>query len=258
MATATGSRELPYARQRVWWALSAFTPYCAVCDVSYVLTEVAPDGTETFEHGSRFLCVPGRLDGAAPPPNAVRGQVVEWVPQERLGTTLDVTPDIWRTTIDLADAGEESTLVTVTVTYEPENRSLLVRWLQRGRWQRMVQRTVDGELTKLPEHVGGVVRDQPAAIELQRRSDGGSAPARPLGRVRDQKTGLARHLDGVAVAILEVAEVTYLDSTALPLLLRWARRPGGAGRPAIIRGSNDQLDADLGEMGLRSVFVRQD
>ena len=259
MTTASGSREFPYARQRVWWALTAVTPYCAVCDVSYVFTEGPADGKGTLEHGSRFLCVRGRLDGATPPPNAVQGRVVEWVPQERLGTTLEVTTDTWRTTIDLADAGEDSTLVTFTITYEPKNRSRLMGWLQRARWQRMVQRTVDGELSKLPEHVRGVVHEQPAAIELEPRADGavlhlrGHVDASAVKRLE-----LERQLDGAAVTMIDVAEVSYLDSTALPLLLRWAQRVGGADRQPIIRGSNDDIDATFAQMGLRSVFVRQD
>ena len=35
----------------------AATPYCAVCDVSYVV-----DGAGPPRRGTRFVCVPGRLD----------------------------------------------------------------------------------------------------------------------------------------------------------------------------------------------------
>jgi hypothetical protein len=49
--------------------------------------------------------------------------------------------------------------VTVTLTHEPRGGSRLVQRIQRGALQRLVQRTVDGELAKLPAHVAQVGAD---------------------------------------------------------------------------------------------------
>ena len=82
MTTASGTREVPFARPHVWRALTALTPYCSVCDVSYVFSETTDDGgAATIGKGTRFVCVRGRLEGAPPPPNAVSGEIVEWVAQ---------------------------------------------------------------------------------------------------------------------------------------------------------------------------------
>jgi hypothetical protein len=43
--------------------------------------------------------------------------------------------------------------VTVTLTHEPKGGSRLVQRVQRAGMRRLVQRTVDGELAKLPAHV---------------------------------------------------------------------------------------------------------
>ena len=151
--TASGSRELPHGRRRVWEALAVLAPYCAVCDVSYVV-----DGAGAPGPGTRFVCVPGRLDdGVRPPAGAPRGEIVEWVPQERVTTRLRLTPETWTTTIELADAGPGATRVTITVSHEPQSEGRLVQRLtqrlMRGGVREMVQRTVDGELDRLPAHV---------------------------------------------------------------------------------------------------------
>ena len=151
--TASGSRELPHERRRVWEALAVLAPYCAVCDVSYVV-----EGTGAPDRGTRFVCVPGRLDdGAQPPAGAPQGEIVEWVPQERVTTRLRLTPEIWTTTIELADAGPGATLVTITVGHEPRSDGRLTQRLTqrllRSGVREMVQRTVDGELDRLPAHV---------------------------------------------------------------------------------------------------------
>jgi hypothetical protein len=151
--TASGSRELPHERRRVWEALAVLAPYCAVCDVSYVV-----EGDGAPGRGTRFVCVPGRLDdGVAPPAGAPQGEIVEWVPRERVTTRLRLTPETWTTTIELADAGPGATLVTITVGHEPRAGGRLVQRLtqrlMRGGVREMVQRTVDGELDRLPAHV---------------------------------------------------------------------------------------------------------
>ena len=151
--TASGTREVPHERRRVWAALAVLTPYCAVCDVSYVVEGAGAPG-----RGTCFVCVPGRLDdGARPPAGAPQGEIVEWLPQERVTTRLRLTPETWTTTIDLADAGPGATRVTITVAHEPRSAGRLVQRLTgrllRGGVREMVQRTVDGELHRLPAHV---------------------------------------------------------------------------------------------------------
>jgi hypothetical protein len=71
-------------------------------------------------------------------------------------TRLQLTPETWTTRIELADADAGGTRVTVTVTHEPTRGSRLVHRVQRGAMQRLVQRTVDGELDKLPAHIAQV------------------------------------------------------------------------------------------------------
>lgn len=148
VTTASGSRDVPYSRAQVWRALTALDSYCAVCDVSYVLDSVAAGGK-----GTLFRCVPGRLDDRPPPDTAVRGEIVEWTKPWRIRTRLDLAAERWTTTIALTDRGDGVTRVTVTVSLQPREGSRPVRlWRRRG-VQRLVQRTVDGELTKLPAHL---------------------------------------------------------------------------------------------------------
>jgi uncharacterized protein YndB with AHSA1/START domain len=148
MTTAHGSREVPFPRARVWRALAVLQPYCAVCDVSYVVT-----GSPTAGKGTTFVCVPGRLDGDEPGEGAPRGKIVEWEPETVVGTRLELTPETWTTRIELADAGPGATRVTITLTHEAKGGSRLVRRLQRGALERLVRQTVDAELEKLPAHV---------------------------------------------------------------------------------------------------------
>ena len=149
MTTASGSREVPHPREEVWRALAVLEPYCAVCDVSYVVTG-SPG------KGASFVCVPGRLDGVRPSATAPKGEIVEWEPPRLVVSRLELTPETWTTRIELAEAGSGATRVTVTVTHEPRGGSRLVQWLTRSGMQRLVQRTVDGELAKLPAHIAQV------------------------------------------------------------------------------------------------------
>ncbi len=147
MTTASGTREVAAPRSRVWRALAVLEPYCAVCDVSYVV-----DG-DAAGPGTRFVCVPGRLTGdQAPRSGAPRGEIVEWEPERVVTTRLELTPETWTTRIELADAGPGATRVTITLTHAPRRVRLADR-LSRPSMQRLVQRTVDGELDKLPAHV---------------------------------------------------------------------------------------------------------
>jgi uncharacterized protein YndB with AHSA1/START domain len=153
VTTASGSREVAAPRSRVWRALAVLEPYCAVCDVSYVV-----DGEATGP-GTTFVCVPGTLaEGQTPRAGAPRGEIVEWQPERVVTTRLQLTPETWTTRIELADADAGGTRVTVTLTHQPRRVRLADR-LSRTALQRMVQRTVDGELAKLPAHLEQVAAD---------------------------------------------------------------------------------------------------
>jgi hypothetical protein len=146
--TATGTRDVPQTRAQVWRALAVLEPYCSVCDVSYVLGDDPGDPGV----GTTFVCAPGRLEGA-PGAGAPRGEIVEWDPPRLVATRLRLTPETWTTRIELAGTGDGGTRVTMTITHEPTGGGRVVRRLQRGALRRLVQRTVDAELEKIPAHV---------------------------------------------------------------------------------------------------------
>ena len=101
--------------------------------------------------------MPGRLDdGGTPGATAPRGEIVEWDPPRLVESRLELTPETWTTRIELADAGEQATRVTVTVSHEPRGGSRLVQRVQRNALRRLVERTVEGELDKLPAHIAQV------------------------------------------------------------------------------------------------------
>jgi hypothetical protein len=144
-AGASGVREVPKPRGEVWQALAVLRPYCAVCDVSYV---VHGKGL-----GTTFVCVPGRLDGSEPGPGAPRGEIVLWKPGRRVDTRLDLPSETWTTRIELTDTDTGGTRVTMTLGLEPREINRLVQRLQRRTRQRLVQRTVDAELARVPAHI---------------------------------------------------------------------------------------------------------
>lgn len=149
--TATGTREVPQAPAEVWRALAVLEPYCSVCDVSYVLD----GGAGAPGIGTTFVCSPGRLEGT-PAAGAPQGEIVEWEPTRLVATRLRLTPETWTTRIELTASGDGGTRVTMTITHEPTGRGGVVRRLQRGAMRRLVQRTVDAELAKVPAHVARV------------------------------------------------------------------------------------------------------
>ncbi|TQN40673.1 hypothetical protein FHU33_0018 [Blastococcus colisei] len=151
--TAAGSCDVPETPAEVWRALALLEPYCSVCDVSYVLGE--DSGAPGV--GTTFVCAPGRLDGA-PAAGAPQGEIVEWEPPRVVATCLRLTPETWTTRIELAGTGDGGTRVTMTITHEPTGGSRVVRQLQRRALRRLVQRTVDAELAKVPAHVHRVGR----------------------------------------------------------------------------------------------------
>ncbi|CCG01068.1 SRPBCC family protein [Blastococcus saxobsidens] len=148
MTTATGVREVPQPPAEVWRALAVLEPYCAVCDVSYVVDR-AGSGPQV---GTTFVCAPGELAGAAPRPGSPRGEILAWDEPRLVVTRLDLTPETWTTRLELAGTSAGGTQVSITVTHEPVG-GRVVRRLQRGAMRRLVRRTVDAELAKVPAHV---------------------------------------------------------------------------------------------------------
>jgi uncharacterized protein YndB with AHSA1/START domain len=146
-AEATGSRELPEPPRRVWEALAVLRPYCAVCDVSYVVTGSG--------RGATFVCVPGRVDGAAAPARGTHGEILEWKPPRRVTTRLERAGEVWTTELELTGTATGGTAVAMSLRCDPAD-GRLVRRLQRRALQRLVQRTLEGELARLPEHVAQV------------------------------------------------------------------------------------------------------
>ena len=149
LTTASGVREFPQSRAEVWQALAVLEPYCAVCDVSYVIEAAGADPGL----GTTFVCAPGRLDGGPVKEGAPRGEIVAWEPPRVVATRLVLTPETWTTRIELDDVPGGGTRVTMTITHEPTGGGRVVRRLQRNALRRLVQRTVDAELDKVPAHI---------------------------------------------------------------------------------------------------------
>ena len=144
VVSSTGVTQVPQPRADVWRALAVLQPYCAVCDVSYVVSGKGK--------GTTFVCVPGRLDGSPPPDGAPRGEIVEWRPGRLVATRLALPTETWTTRIALADASG-GTEVTLTVDHATSERSRVLRAIQSRARRRMVQEMVDGELAKVPDHI---------------------------------------------------------------------------------------------------------
>lgn len=279
MATARGTRDVPVGREVVWTALSRPTTYCSVCDVSYVFDIAEADAGQGLGLGSRFVCVSGQLDGAQPPPGAMDGEILEWVEGRRIGTRLTRGSETWETRIELEEVEQGSTRVTITVTQGPGSDGRPPGVLRRRVVRQMVQRTVDSELAKLPDHinqvhvaqvhvapipvapvrVGPVADDRTAVIVVQREGAGlvlhlqGEVDAAAVRRLQ-----LGARLTEETVVAIDVTGLTYLDSAALVPLLRWARAVSRNGRPATARGANLEFDRMLDVMGMTSVFIRRD
>jgi uncharacterized protein YndB with AHSA1/START domain len=147
VAEATGARELPEPPAQVWEALAVLRPYCAVCDVSYLVTGSG--------RGATFVCVPGRVDGDAAVPRGTTGEISEWAPPRRVTTRLERAGEIWTTRLELTPTASGGTQVGVTLHCETTGTAL-VGALQRRALQRLVDRTVEGELARLSDHVAQV------------------------------------------------------------------------------------------------------
>jgi anti-anti-sigma factor len=102
------------------------------------------------------------------------------------------------------------------------------------------------------------VRQQPPAgkIEVRHTAEGlvlllsGDVDA-PV--VNDLGTG--HPLDLSHVVAVDVGEMTYIDSTGLSFLARWAQEAARAGRPAEIRRRTPRFDRVLEVAGLAPMFV---
>lgn len=147
LTMAQGTRRVPFSRHRVWQAVAVLRPYCAVCDVTYVV-----NGPST-SRGTEFVCTPGRLDGQAPPAGAPHGRVTAWEPEHRVGTRLELTGEVWVTTIELVDGPDQSTDVTISLSHEPLSGGLLQRRRQRKAVRKVAEDTIDSELGKVADHV---------------------------------------------------------------------------------------------------------
>jgi hypothetical protein len=153
--SASGARTVPQPPSEVWRALAVLRPYCAVCDVSYVV----PESASGAGRGATFVCVPGRVDGRAVPDTAPRGEIIDWQPPRRVTTRIALGSETWTTRIELDRADDGGTAVALTIDHEPAAGSRLVQRVQRRATQRMVQRMVDEELGKLPEHIAAAAQE---------------------------------------------------------------------------------------------------
>lgn len=63
-------------------------------------------------------------------------------------------------------------------------------------------------------------------------------------------------LDGLLVVAVDVGALSYIDSTGLTLLVRWALDAKRDGRPAEIRRTTRNFNRILELAGLTSMFVR--
>jgi hypothetical protein len=70
-----------------------------------------------------------------------------------VATRLELPAEIWTTRIELADTAAGGTRVTMTLDCRAVAGYSLVRRLQAKTRMRLVQRTLDAELDKLPAHV---------------------------------------------------------------------------------------------------------
>lgn len=57
------------------------------------------------------------------------------------------------------------------------------------------------------------------------------------------------------VVAIDVGEMTYIDSTGLGFLVRWAHEAAGVGRTLGLRNSYPRIDRVLAITGLDSLFV---
>jgi anti-anti-sigma factor len=79
------------------------------------------------------------------------------------------------------------------------------------------------------------------------------------GDVDEPVVSALRREQGLAdlrVVVVDVGELTYIDSTGLAWLVQWARDAESDGRAATIRGHAPNFDRVLYLAGLDALFVR--
>ncbi|HEX2072776.1 MAG TPA: STAS domain-containing protein [Geodermatophilus sp.] len=91
------------------------------------------------------------------------------------------------------------------------------------------------------------VEDEPAGRVLHLRGEVDAPVVRHA-----QEEG---HLDGLGFVAVDVGALTYIDSTGLSLLVRWAQELARAGRPAVVRRTTARFQQVLRIAGLTSLFA---
>lgn len=150
--TASGCREVAYPVEHVWQAMATLLPYCPVCDVSAML-----DGPGELHIGTTFRAFPGRVyerpDEISAAEGGTPGEIVHWSLHEVVATRLEAGNETVVVQVEMAAASPDTTLVTISVGVTPQGQGRLAKAMARTSYARMVRRTVEGEIEKLPAHL---------------------------------------------------------------------------------------------------------
>jgi phospholipid transport system transporter-binding protein len=97
------------------------------------------------------------------------------------------------------------------------------------------------------------------AIVVEQHADGPVAYLRgdvdgPVVQAWETEQGM----EAVVLAAVDVSAMSYIDSTGLSFLVRWAKDCAAAGRPAVLRGVSPRFDQVLDLIGARALFVREE
>jgi anti-anti-sigma factor len=68
----------------------------------------------------------------------------------------------------------------------------------------------------------------------------------------------AANPDTVPVDVVDVGDMTYIDSSGLGFLVRWARAASGSGQPPVLRRPTRRFDQVLDLTGLTPLFPRRE
>jgi anti-anti-sigma factor len=68
----------------------------------------------------------------------------------------------------------------------------------------------------------------------------------------------AAHPETVPVRAVDVGDMTYIDSSGLGFLVRWARAASGAGEAPVLRRPTRRFDQVLDLTGLTPLFPRRE
>ena len=149
---ASAAREVAYPVDHVWQAMATLLPYCSVCDVSAIV-----DSPGELRTGTAFRAFRGRVaaptDGDDVVEGGMPGEIVDWSPHRSVATRLEAGGETVRVCVEMAAAGPDTTLVTISVEVTPVMRSRVAAAMTRSSYLRMAKRTVEGEIEKLPAHL---------------------------------------------------------------------------------------------------------